>query len=73
MLYCKPGPVGVITVMVPVWIVQLGWVTLAVGVPGMTGGELTDNVPEDGEVHPAAFCAVSVYKPATKPVKTGED
>ena len=71
MLYCSPAPVGAETVMVPVGVVQVGWVvTAAVGAAGAAGTAFTVNAVT-GEVQPPAFCTVILYDPGVKPANTG--
>ena len=65
MLYVMPAPMGVVTVMVPVAIVQVGCINVAVGATGVGGWALIVTlVPE--EIHPSEFIAVSVYMPDAK-------
>ena len=55
-------------VMVPVAIVQVGWISKEVGADGVIGWALIV-VLVPNEIHPAAFFAVRLYVPAVTTVK----
>ena len=64
-----PDPVGALTVIVPVAVKHVGCnVTLAVGAAGIVGCAFT-TMAVAVLIHPAAVFAVTLYVPATNPVK----
>jgi hypothetical protein len=64
MLYCKPGPVGLVIVIVPDGLAQLACcVTDAIGAVG-TAGNVLIVTGVDAEVQPVAvFLTVTLYRP----------
>ncbi len=58
MLYVKPEPVGAVTVMVPVAVVQVGCITVAVGAAGVAGCASIVILVE-AEVQPSLFLTVT--------------
>ncbi len=50
---------GVLTVIVPVAIVQVGWVGVAVGCGGMAGGALIVTL-SDGDIQDALYLTVTL-------------
>ena len=59
-LYVRPVPVGAVTVIVAVDVVQVGCVTLTVGADGVAGCAFT-TAGVAGDVHPALFLTVTLY------------
>ena len=59
MLYDMPVPMGAVTVIVPVDMVQVGWINETIGVEGVGGWVLiVALVP--AEIQPSAFFAVTM-------------
>ena len=64
------NPVKVdVTVIVPVAVAHVGWVTLTVGADGVAGCAFTV-AAVGADIHPAAFFAVTLYVPALNPLNT---
>ena len=62
MLYVNPEPVGAVTVMLPVAVVQVGCTVVAVGAAGVAGcGSMVMLVA--AEVQPTLFLTVTEYVP----------
>jgi hypothetical protein len=57
-----PVPVGAVTVIVPVAIMQVGWVKVTVGAAGEAGEALIVTLFTE-EMQPSEFFAVTVYVP----------
>jgi hypothetical protein len=68
-LYVNPVPIGEVTVIVPVATAHVGCVTLTDGATGVAGCAFT-TAEVAGDVHPAAFLAVTLYDPALNPLNT---
>ena len=48
-----------VTVIVPVKTLQVGWVTLTVGVAGVAGCAFIFTLPDAGEVHPTELVTLN--------------